>query len=257
MVEQMDREGFGSCSNHYECEVVCPKEIPVRFIAELNRDFLKAALTSREFRSISPPAEVEEQKEIGEPKERFSLHGAIMQLSRAHEDRGSKRSDPMTKGRPIRCFEYVNHPYDKVREVLKADAVPAFSRATQRASARAEHLASQLHVNIAGIEVGTEIEIAVVKVEDTPRAGKTPPVTRMHLEWKAKESPQLFPLMHAELSLYPLTATETQLDFFGHYEPPLGILGTAVDAVVGHRISEASIHRFVSEIAEYLRTTVS
>jgi succinate dehydrogenase / fumarate reductase iron-sulfur subunit len=63
MVEQMDREGFGACSNHYECEAVCPKEIPVRFIADLNRDFLKAALTSREFRTISPPAEVEELKE--------------------------------------------------------------------------------------------------------------------------------------------------------------------------------------------------
>jgi len=55
MVEQMDREGFGSCANHYECEAVCPKEIPVRFIADLNRDFLRAALTSREFRTVSPP----------------------------------------------------------------------------------------------------------------------------------------------------------------------------------------------------------
>jgi succinate dehydrogenase / fumarate reductase iron-sulfur subunit len=63
MVEQMDEEGFGSCTNHYECEAVCPKEIPVRFIAGLNRDFLKAALTSREFRTLPPPIEVEESKE--------------------------------------------------------------------------------------------------------------------------------------------------------------------------------------------------
>ena len=63
MVEQMDEEGFGSCTNHYECEAVCPKEIPVRFIADLNRDFLKAALTSREFRTLPPPMEVEESKE--------------------------------------------------------------------------------------------------------------------------------------------------------------------------------------------------
>ena len=60
MVEQMDREGFGGCTNHYECADACPKEIPVRFIAELNRDFLKAALTSREFRTIAPPIEAEE-----------------------------------------------------------------------------------------------------------------------------------------------------------------------------------------------------
>lgn len=60
MVEQMDSEGFGGCTNHYECADACPKEIPVRFIAELNRDFLMAALTSREFRTIAPPIEAEE-----------------------------------------------------------------------------------------------------------------------------------------------------------------------------------------------------
>lgn len=45
MVEQMDREGFGNCTNQYECEAVCPKEIPASFIADLNRDFLKSAIT--------------------------------------------------------------------------------------------------------------------------------------------------------------------------------------------------------------------
>ena len=49
MSEAMDREGFGNCSNHYRCEAVCPKAISVRAIAELNREFLRAALTSREF----------------------------------------------------------------------------------------------------------------------------------------------------------------------------------------------------------------
>jgi succinate dehydrogenase / fumarate reductase iron-sulfur subunit len=49
MVEAMDREGFGNCANHYECEAVCPKEISVRYIARLNREFLHGALTSGEF----------------------------------------------------------------------------------------------------------------------------------------------------------------------------------------------------------------
>ena len=44
MVAQMDREGFGNCSNHYECEAVCPKEISVSHIARLNRDFATAAV---------------------------------------------------------------------------------------------------------------------------------------------------------------------------------------------------------------------
>ena len=60
MVEAMDREGFGNCGNHYECEAVCPKEISVRFIAQLNREFLRAALTSREFARPTEAAEHEE-----------------------------------------------------------------------------------------------------------------------------------------------------------------------------------------------------
>ncbi len=44
MVEQHDAEGFGSCTNFGECEAVCPKEISVRVIAEMNRDYLRATL---------------------------------------------------------------------------------------------------------------------------------------------------------------------------------------------------------------------
>ena len=49
MVEAMDREGFGSCTNHYECAAACPKEIPVRFISDLNRDFMKASASHGRF----------------------------------------------------------------------------------------------------------------------------------------------------------------------------------------------------------------
>jgi len=44
MTEEMLRQGFGNCSNHYECEAVCPKGIKVKFIAKLNRDFIKAGM---------------------------------------------------------------------------------------------------------------------------------------------------------------------------------------------------------------------
>jgi succinate dehydrogenase / fumarate reductase iron-sulfur subunit len=45
MIEQHDHEGFGNCTNYYECEAACPKEIGVRFIAQMNRDYLTAAVT--------------------------------------------------------------------------------------------------------------------------------------------------------------------------------------------------------------------
>ena len=43
MVEQMDAEGFGNCTNHGACEIACPKEISIDFIAWLNRDVLRAS----------------------------------------------------------------------------------------------------------------------------------------------------------------------------------------------------------------------
>lgn len=42
MVKKMDEMGFGFCSNTYGCEYDCPKNVPVEFIAKMNRDFFKA-----------------------------------------------------------------------------------------------------------------------------------------------------------------------------------------------------------------------
>ena len=48
MVEQMQKEGFGACTNFYECEAVCPKQISVRFIAKMNREYLGAFVGKEE-----------------------------------------------------------------------------------------------------------------------------------------------------------------------------------------------------------------
>lgn len=48
MVEQMDKEGFGNCSNTGACAVECPKGISLENIARMNREFLSAAVTSKD-----------------------------------------------------------------------------------------------------------------------------------------------------------------------------------------------------------------
>ena len=42
MVSQMDKEGFGNCTNHGECQTACPKEISIKFISKMNREYLGA-----------------------------------------------------------------------------------------------------------------------------------------------------------------------------------------------------------------------
>jgi len=48
MVAQMDAEGFGACTNHFECEAACPKEISTDFIGEMNREFALAMVSARD-----------------------------------------------------------------------------------------------------------------------------------------------------------------------------------------------------------------
>jgi succinate dehydrogenase / fumarate reductase iron-sulfur subunit len=47
MLAQMDAEGFGFCSNHRECEAVCPKEITIERIARMNRDLYRSLIFQR------------------------------------------------------------------------------------------------------------------------------------------------------------------------------------------------------------------
>ena len=47
MVDRMDAEGFGNCTNTYECEAVCPAEISASFIAKLNREYTRAVWLTR------------------------------------------------------------------------------------------------------------------------------------------------------------------------------------------------------------------
>lgn len=160
----------------------------------------------------------------------------------------------MSEGRQIRVYDYVNRPFERVREALATDANGIFSRATSVAGERAHKLASALRVQLAGLEIRKEIEIEVLGFRESEHTGSGfRREARISLHWKASEDASLFPTMKAELSLYPISGSETQLDLTGHYTPPLGVLGAAIDALIFHRMAEASVHQFLVDVTEQLR----
>jgi hypothetical protein len=156
----------------------------------------------------------------------------------------------------IRSYDYVNHPYAGVRDALVKDPAGVLRAATNAAALRARAVAAALHVNVGPVQIGAEIDVTVGEISEQTQDAPMSRVTRIPIEWSAAQRAALFPIMNAELSVYPLTSTETQLDFLGRYEPPLGIVGGALDAIVGHRIAEASVHRLVADVATYLREHV-
>jgi hypothetical protein len=156
--------------------------------------------------------------------------------------------------REIRAFDYVNQPYERVRDALNEEAQHIFQRATKLAEERSGDLVAALSVDLAGIRVSKDIKIVVGEGLEEKRGGTDlSRITRIPLEWQAAESPGLFPAMKGELSVFPLSFSETQVELKGHYDPPMGVLGSLLDAAVGHRIAEASVHRFIHSVVERLR----
>jgi hypothetical protein len=163
----------------------------------------------------------------------------------------------MSLGREIRSYDYVNCPYERVRDALRQNALTLFQSATKAAASRAQSIAAELHVDFGGVGVKTDINISVKTIDEKIIDATSTPSTRLLLEWEAATMPGLFPLMKGELSVYPLTSTETQLDFSGVYEPPFGVVGKTMNAIIGHRIAEASVHSFVNDVAGYLRQALA
>jgi len=156
--------------------------------------------------------------------------------------------------RPVRAFDYVNHPYEPVRDAIHRDAAGIIQKATRVAEQRSGELVAALSVDVSGVHVSKEVAIHVGAIRDEGQLFSR--VTHVELEWQAADSPGLFPVMKADLKVYPLSPTETQIELVGEYEPPLGVLGGAIDAVVGHRLAEASVHRFVRAVVETLRQDI-
>jgi hypothetical protein len=164
----------------------------------------------------------------------------------------------MAQPHELRCYDYVNHPYAAVRDALRADLAGIFERATKSATGRAHALAATLKVGVGALEIGTDVVIDVLGVEEREEgpAGRTR-TTVIGLRWNAARAAALFPSMEAELVVYPLSKDETQIELHGRYTPPLGTVGSALDSLIGHRVADASVHRFVTDVASLLRSELA
>jgi len=161
------------------------------------------------------------------------------------------------QGHEVRVYDYVNHPYEQVRDALKEGALEIFRSATSSASSRAGEVASALKVRFGSIEIATKIRIKAAEMEELPGTTTHPESMKLDIEWEAAEAKRFFPLMRATLAVYPHTPTETQLELYGSYDPPMGPLGDVVNKMIGRRVAEACVHRFIEEIAVYLRKTLA
>ncbi len=157
----------------------------------------------------------------------------------------------------LRCCQSVLRPYASVKDVLVNDPGSLFHDATRAAVTHAHDLVTTLKATFAGHEVDRDVTIDVTSVDlsGRPPSAQLLPAVALSFAWHATSARSLFPSMRAELTVYPLSPEDTQLDLHGWYTPPGGAFGDVADALAGHRIAEATVQRFLDDIVERLAPT--
>jgi hypothetical protein len=151
--------------------------------------------------------------------------------------------------RQLYLFEYVNAAFDDIVQVLAEQGPALFQEATDSAVDRADKVRTELVVDLGAFEVGRDvmIDVGVFEPVEVTRA-------KIHLRWCAAQSKALFPSLSADLEVAALSFHPplTQVTIAGHYDPPMGLLGAAGDAMFGHRLAEAALHRFLDMTVDRL-----
>lgn len=98
----------------------------------------------------------------------------------------------------------------------------------------------------AGLRVAKRVEIHI------GQARRFPSKTILPVSWKATGPSAVFPVMDGDIEVAPLGPRLTQLSFSGRYEPPLSVLGRALDRALLHRVAEATVKDFLDRVGDRL-----
>ncbi len=155
--------------------------------------------------------------------------------------------------RPLHCYAYVEAPWDQVSRLLAEDSRAVLQHATIDAAEQADQLTRTLKLQVGGFQVSRDVRIEVGEFHPSGLTRSVVP-----LRWQAERGKLLFPELAADLEVASVSLEPplTQLTVTGSYEPPLGLLGAGADRLMLHRLAEATVHRFVHEVADELRRLI-
>lgn len=155
--------------------------------------------------------------------------------------------------RELHVYAYVEAPFDLCIRLLAENATRVLQQATDESAEQARVLSRPLEVEVGGLTVSHDVVIEIGEFEPRRISSSVVP-----LRWHAETGRLLFPTMEAELEVAALVFDPplTQVTLNGTYEPPLGALGAGADRMALGHLAEATVHRFVHEVADQLRRLV-
>lgn len=150
--------------------------------------------------------------------------------------------------RRLYFYEHVDRSVDDIVAALTEPGSGVFDTATRSAVAGVEELRGRLHVDVGGFEVGREVTVEL----GAPQTESYAVIIPIH--WRATRGAALFPSMTAHLEIAEIDdhLPLSQVSIIGAYHPPAGVAGALGDRLLGHRLAEAAVRHFVTELKSRL-----
>lgn len=139
----------------------------------------------------------------------------------------------------IHLYDAVNRPFGVVRGALVHKCVGLLEEAAAAGLTGARDTA--LDIAFGGLEVAKEVHLDVHGFKDIP--GHVP-LGRVSIRCTPADHSMLFPIIEADLEAEPIDDERTMMSLLGMYQPPLGLVGAALDRIGFHRLAETAFDRF-------------
>jgi hypothetical protein len=155
--------------------------------------------------------------------------------------------------RELHAYAYVDVPFDLASRLFAENAQAVLQHATDDVTEEAGKLSRTLHVKLGGVDVAKDVEVLVGEFEPKELTRSAVPI-----RWRAERGRLLFPTLEARLEIAAVSFDPplSQVMVNGTYEPPMGAIGAGVDKLVLHKVAEATMYRFVHDVAMELRDLV-
>ena len=155
--------------------------------------------------------------------------------------------------RDLHAYAYVDVPFDLASRLFAENADAVLKHATDDVAEEAGKLSRTLKVNVGGFDVAKDVEVLIGDFEPAQLTRSSVPI-----EWHAENGRLLFPTLKARLDIVAISLDPplTQIELTGTYDPPGGAIGAGADRLLLHRLAEATVYRFVHDIAMELRDLV-
>jgi hypothetical protein len=143
----------------------------------------------------------------------------------------------------IRYFEEVPLRHEAAEQAFTHQPEALLRRLAGEADHNGEQLEVEVGFSAPGARVRRSVELIVG--EPVQVSGRL----LVPIEWKPLHGHHLFPSLQGDLEVGGLGPQRTQIALSARYQPPLGLLGSAADRALLHRVAEATVRDFVQRLA--------